>query len=638
MATTGTVGAFTCTTSAPCVTFSPGLYMPNWSSSNNANLFWLPMANNGSTAATFPNVGSGLEDLTVNYAFNANESVVPEGIAPWIKGVRFLGGTSVSQISNGIAAHWLLSNSYMYSSTYNNLLTTNTEEILYAEDSDDLFLNNIVQQTQSFWGNGQNSGTVIAYNYDRDSANAYFQNLSLTHNGLQTFKLEEGNEAGIIEEDDSHGADYLDTSFRNYLSGWDPPYYTQNSLSVEIGNFHRFINVIGNALGSIQTTAYSGSGFGSVFQFPGSDALTSASLMRWGNCDTVNGACRFNSSEVPNSTNMPAGTYPNAVAFQNSTPSSNNLPCSFFLSGTAFTTSPCSIKTSGGTGLSWWKVCKTWTTFPTSCATTQTQPFPPAGPDQTGGPYVNGTAYDVPAAIAFNNLPIDTTYQNTLTITASSWSNVAATCSLAGAQITTGLNPCEILTVDTSAINNGSANHIIGGFRLSGVNAACLPASGISYTGRSDGEIVMTSSDTGHIVYSLGTNPGLSCTGTMLWPDVRQFDERVFQADNSSTYTITVSSIVGNGTITSSDSVINCTTGTTGTCVDSTASGTVTLTESPSSGYVFTSWGGGTCSGSASTCAVTGAATVTATFTASSAQAGVAFGSGIGIGSQIGAH
>lgn len=83
-----------------------------------------------------------------------------------------------------------------------------------------------------------------------------------------------------------------------------------------------------------------------------------------------------------------------------------------------------------------------------------------------------------------------------------------------------------------------------------------------------------------------------------------------------STYTITISSITGNGTVTSSDSVLNCTTGTTGTCSDATATGTVTLTETPSGGYTFTSWGGGTCSGSASTCNVTGAATVTATFTA----------------------
>jgi hypothetical protein len=88
--------------------------------------------------------------------------------------------------------------------------------------------------------------------------------------------------------------------------------------------------------------------------------------------------------------------------------------------------------------------------------------------------------------------------------------------------------------------------------------------------------------------------------------------------EDSATYTITISSIIGHGTVTSSDSVIDCTTGTTGTCSESSASGTVTLTETPASGYSFSSWGGGTCSGSSSTCAVTTTATVTATFTANS--------------------
>ena len=524
------------------VTFSPGLYMPNWSgaqtSGRNAMLFWLPMANHGSPATTYPNVGSGLEDLTVNYSFNSNESVVAQGMAPWIKGVRFLGGTAVSQISNGISEHWLLMNNYMYSSTYNHLMTGNTEEILYAQDSDDLFLNNIVQQTQSFWGNGQNSGTVIAYNYERDGANSYFQNLSEVHNGFSVFKLEEGNESGIIEEDPSHGADDLNTDFRNYLSGWDPPYFSQNSLAFELGNYHRFVNVIGNALGGNQSTVgYSGSEFGNVFQIQARDALTSASFMRWGNCDTFTGTCRFQSSEVPNSTNMPSGTYPNATAWQNSTPSDNNLPCSFFISGSAFTTSPCSIKTSGGTGLSWWKVATAWSSFPSSPNASSIPPFPPIGPDQTGGPYVNGTAYDIPAAVAFKNLPIDTALQNSLSVTASQWSNSVSACNLAGAESTSGIAPCEILTVTLSGIDNGSANHIIGGFRLSGVNSACLPSSGISYTGRADGEIVMTSSNTGKIAYSLGSSSpdngsNNQCTGTMLWPDVRQFDERVYQDDS----------------------------------------------------------------------------------------------------------
>ena len=91
-----------------------------------------------------------------------------------------------------------------------------------------------------------------------------------------------------------------------------------------------------------------------------------------------------------------------------------------------------------------------------------------------------------------------------------------------------------------------------------------------------------------------------------------------FPISQLSTYTITVSSITGNGTVTSSDLVINRDDRHDRDLLpDVSASGNNhALTETPSSGYSFTSWGGGTCSGSASTCSVAGAATVTATFTA----------------------
>jgi hypothetical protein len=44
--------------------------------------------------------------------------------------------------------------------------------------------------------------------------------------------------------------------------------------------------------------------------------------------------------------------------------------------------------------------------------------------------------------------------------------------------------------------------------------------------------VYMTYATTTAITYSLASNPG-SCTGTMLWPDVRQFDERVYEIDPS---------------------------------------------------------------------------------------------------------
>lgn len=132
--------------------------------------------------------------------------------------------------------------------------------------------------------------------------------------------------------------------------------------------------------------------------------------------------------------------------------------------------------------------------------------------------------------------------------------------------------------------------------------------------------------DQGNWNQSGGSNPTsysgqgelFKCTATNTWTESYEPYTYPHPLDVASgTYTITISSITGNGTVTSSDSVINCTTGTTGTCTDSTASGTVTLTATPSTGYTFTGWGGGTCSGTG-TCSVTTTATVTATFTAAS--------------------
>jgi len=495
------------------VGFTPGLYLSNWSSNNNAMMFWTPW---GATP-TYKTMGAGLEDLSVEFAFNQNEYLnMSDGYAPWIKGVRVIGGVVTSDISIGYASHWLFFNNYVFGLNYNNLSTANTEPFLRTQDGDGLALNNIFQSGQCFWANGQTMGDVIAYNYCRDGATGYYQDVELDHDPFEAFRLVEGNQMGYSQDDDTHGTHDLNTWFRNYLSGWDSPYKTLNSQVVSLGNYHRFDNFIGNALGGAQSKVYQGksAGVGNIYVVPGVDALTPASFMRWGNCDVINAGCRFNSSEVPNSTNMSSSNYPNAVAYQNPTPSNDNLPCSFFMSGSAFTTSPCSIMTSGGTGLSWWKVCKSWATFPTSCSTTQIQPFPPNGPDQTGGPYVDGYAYDVPASLAYAYLPIDTSKQNSLSITGSSWS--------AGT---------ETLTVSFSSIDNGSNNHIMGGFQLNGVNSACIP-SGIDFSNLyGNNEILMTGSSTTTVAYALTSNPGASCTGTLLWPDVRQFDERVYQDD-----------------------------------------------------------------------------------------------------------
>ena len=147
--------------------------------------------------------------------------------------------------------------------------------------------------------------------------------------------------------------------------------------------------------------------------------------MLWGNYDTINAAAQWNSSEIPSSLPTPNATWSNSV------PGNHNLPASFFMDSMGF-------YPSGGTGLSWWKVCTAWTTFPTSCSTSQTPPMPPIGPDVMGGPYASGFGYDIPAEIMYKTAPIDSTYQNSYTITASSWSGGTETLTVSGLPANSG--------------------------------------------------------------------------------------------------------------------------------------------------------------------------------------------------------
>jgi hypothetical protein len=141
----------------------------------------------------------------------------------------------------------------------------------------------------------------------------------------------------------------------------------------------------------------------------------------------------------------------------------------------------------------------------------------------TGGGNVNGYAYDIPAAVAWETLPVDTTYQASYSVTASSWAGGT-----------------ETLTVSGLPGGTGSSVNIMGGFQLSGYSGSCIPTSGVSYTGRSDNEILITGESSSTIQYALGSNPGSNaCTGTLKWPDVRQFDERVYQADTGATQAAT---------------------------------------------------------------------------------------------------
>jgi hypothetical protein len=149
--------------------------------------------------------------------------------------------------------------------------------------------------------------------------------------------------------------------------------------AVQIYASSRFFNIVGNVLGetnvqnnyactatgssgcsqgntSIYTVGYTGNGGSvnsSVTGFSSDcgsssgkndyDKCTTTGLLRWGNYDTVNGSDQFNTSEVPTGLSQ----------FATAVPSGHSLPASFYLSGKP----------------SWW----------------QSEPWPSAGPDVSGG-------------------------------------------------------------------------------------------------------------------------------------------------------------------------------------------------------------------------------------------------------------
>jgi len=117
---------------------------------------------------------------------------------------------------------------------------------------------------------------------------------------------------------------------------------------------------------------------------------------------------------------------------------------------------------------------------------------------------MSGHANDLPASIAFKNLPVDSSYQNSYSITGSSWSSGTETLTVTG-------------------LTSGST-HIIGPFQVSG--GACSTGTGEAY-------MTSSNSTSGTISYALASNPGSCSGGTVKFPDVRQFDESVFQNDAS---------------------------------------------------------------------------------------------------------
>lgn len=359
------------------VTITPGLYMPNWSSSKSPGASWA----SGGTS------NSGIENLTMDHTNSGGQSGVVFLYVSncWMRGVR-----SVNANRNHI---WLyqttgsvVRDSYFYG-TQNS--ASQSYGIEAFSTSANLAENNIFQHvTGPITINGADSGSVWSYNYAIDDYYAPSSNWMIpsviAHESGIAMDLIEGNDGLGFEGDDIHGTHNFLTGFRNYLYGdtYNNPAKSNNTSVVHFWSYSRYFNMIGNVLGrspyygtyEIDNTD-SPTVIFSLGESPGSpvpsDPLVSATLMRWGNYDNVTGSARFVSAEVPTGLSL----------YANTLPPSQSLPSSFYLSSKP----------------AWWG---------------STIPFPAVGPDITGGPGLGGHANYIPARTCYNNTTIDTSFSS----------------------------------------------------------------------------------------------------------------------------------------------------------------------------------------------------------------------------------
>ncbi len=397
---TSTPGA-SCTSTN--VTISPGLYAPNWSSSQSPQAWY---------SSSLPVSGVGIENLSLDYtqvslAFGI---MLHNATQSWIKGVR-----SINGVNTGSAAHehilgWqsthiTVRDSYFYGS---NPSSEGYGIAPSSSSADWLVENNICQHIATCTIAQGATGVVFGYNYSVDN---YFggdwqQQDGFHHSAGDSFLLWEGHEGIGFDADTIHGTSFMITHFRDYLNGHDPSTESGAKSTATFAYFpfaySRYFNLVGSVLGTASYhttytssaanstdcgnssttnrsvivlgysdqngTAYSPNCLGTSFSIP-NDMLVATTLMRWGNYAACSGDSACNAARFETSEDASGAPVYSGLSSPNKT-----LPSSFYLSAKP----------------SWWG----------------TMPWPAVGPDVTGGNVGNigGHVYHNPAASCYLNV------------------------------------------------------------------------------------------------------------------------------------------------------------------------------------------------------------------------------------------
>lgn len=525
---------------SPCAGSGPGNYtvtltepirLPNWASGSSPGAWW-PDANV---------TGDGVENLsldtfpfgTLSQNYHVNIGIIWASNS-WVTGVRSIQGLIPAHIAVWTSDHVTVANNYFYLS---GSLIASGYGIAETQSSDVLFQNNICQGVTSCnASDGPSTNSVYAYNFAINPA--YFQANAMIgteepHSAGDMLTLFEGEEELQLDDDSDHGTKDMQTAFRSWYSGCATGLMQQTAQPITIHAYSRYANIIGNVLGcsTAQTGSYANfapGGSGSNPQNPSIgpdnpiymfgwygnsntnyDTLSASTSMLWANYDVKTAAVRYCGPGAPGFSSAPCSSVsevPTGISvYPNSTPASTSLPCSAYLS--------CSFLPSGGTGYSWWKAN---INYPTSTAF-YIAPFPPIGPDVTGGPGPGGHAYHIPAEAVWVNAPVDTHYSSTYNLTHASC--VTSAPGYAG----------NLATVNVSV---PTKNYPSGIMRITGTGG--VPPSGYdgewNFTGTFDSQASLTSAS-----FYVSSCPGtLGVVGTMQYPIVKQFDAAaMYQMDGT---------------------------------------------------------------------------------------------------------
>jgi hypothetical protein len=358
--------------SGTTLTVSPSLHLDNWVSGRS------PQTWTQGVLGSDVNTLDGIENLSVDSTGDSSSSSnieIGTCYQCWVKGVRSVRTLTRNHIWIWEGARAEIRDNYIYGSQG----TSQAYGIEPFYSGDNLIINNIIQRTTGGITDGNEIGSVIAYNlliYNYYPTVATWQISDISfHDGGNALTLLEGNVSNAFGVDDIHGTQGLLTGFRNRFQGWETG-KNQQTLATFLMAYNRDINLIGNVLGTdtyhntyeaaepsntnFDTSIYSEgwTGAGGNCCSMAEDSLVKTTLMRWGNYDTVSAAVRWVSGEVPSGLS----------AYANAVPSSQTLPASFFLSSKP----------------SWFG----------------SSPWPPIGPDVTsgnigrcsGGTYANSDA------------------------------------------------------------------------------------------------------------------------------------------------------------------------------------------------------------------------------------------------------